>query len=190
MRLVDANMLIYSLVASFPQHEKAKAWLDKKLNDSPPLGLPWPSLLSFVRLVANPRIFERPEPVSEAWTQVEGWVDAPASWIPQPTDRHVEILGSLMTKTIMKANLVPDAHLAALAIEHGLTVCSTDGDFARFPNLSWVSAYRSTTGLILTWRTSFAGVTMSTAVSSRVKTLIRSFFILKTIRFSKISRNL
>jgi hypothetical protein len=101
------------------------------------VGLPWPSLLGFVRLVTNPRVFERPEEVGAAWRQVESWLDCPSVWVPLPTERHREILGPLIARTTGRANLVPDAHLAALAIEHGLLLCSTDGDFARFPDLRW-----------------------------------------------------
>lgn len=137
MILVDANLLVYARVASLQQHAAARAWLDGKLNGTAPVGLPWPSLLGFVRLIANPRIFERPEPVASAWKQVEEWLGCAPAWIPQPTDRHREVLGPLLLGHAPRANLVPDAHLAALAIEHGLIVCSTDGDFARYPGLRW-----------------------------------------------------
>ncbi|HEV8637478.1 MAG TPA: type II toxin-antitoxin system VapC family toxin [Chloroflexota bacterium] len=137
MILVDANLLLYAHVASLPRHVAARAWLDGRLNGTASVGLPWPSLLAFVRLVSNPRVFERPEPVADAWRQVESWLDCPPVWIPQPTDRHREVLGQLLRRPGARANLVPDAHLAALAIEHGLLLCSTDGDFARFPGLRW-----------------------------------------------------
>lgn len=137
MILVDANLLIYAHVASLPQHEAARTWLDKRLNGQAPLGLPWPSLLSFVRIVSNPRIFEQPESIATAWTQAEAWLGCAQVWIPLPTERHREILGTLLANTVRRANAVPDAHLAALAIEHGLTLCSTDGDFAQFPGLRW-----------------------------------------------------
>lgn len=137
MRLVDANLLVYAHVASFDQHEAARTWLDEKLNGVTPFGLPWPSLLGFVRLVCNPRIFERPEPIGDAWKQVESWLDCPASWVPLFTDRHREVLALLLKTQGLRANHVPDAQLAALAIEHGLILCSTDRDFARFPGLRW-----------------------------------------------------
>jgi toxin-antitoxin system PIN domain toxin len=111
--------------------------LDERLNGAPAVGLPWPSLLSFVRLVSNPRIFSRPETISSAWQQVQAWLDCPCVWIPSPTERHREVLGPLLGATTSRANLIPDAHLAALAIEHGLTLHSSDGDFARFPGLRW-----------------------------------------------------
>jgi len=135
--LVDANLLIYAHVASLPQHDAARTWLDARLNGPVPLGLPWPSLLSFIRIVANPRIFEQPDSIVNAWTQVEAWLGCAPVWIPHPTDRHREILGMLLANRVRRANMVPDAHLAALAIEHGLTLCSTDGDFAQFPDLRW-----------------------------------------------------
>ena len=137
MRLVDANLLIYAHVASLPQHPAARLWLDEELNGMQRLGLPWPSLLAFVRLASNPRVFEHPETVSQAWRQVDHWLACATAWIPLPTDRHREILGRLLEGTGLGANHVPDAHLAALAIEHGLILCSTDSDFARFADLRW-----------------------------------------------------
>ena len=137
MILVDANLLVYAHVSSFPQHAAARAWLDERLNGTASVGLPWPSLLSFLRLVTNPRVFERPLALTDAWRQVEAWLACPPVWVPSPTERHAEVLGRLLRQAAGRANLVPDAHLAALAIEHGLTVCSTDGDFARFGELRW-----------------------------------------------------
>ena len=137
MILVDANLLNYAQVSILPQYDAARGWLDQRLNGTVRVGLPWPSLLAFVRLVSNPRIFERSQPISMAWRQVEEWLNCPPVWIPQPTDRHREVLGALLSSHAERANLIPDAHLAALAIEHGLILCSTDGDFARFPGLRW-----------------------------------------------------
>jgi toxin-antitoxin system PIN domain toxin len=141
--LVDANLLLYAHVTSFPQHEPARQWLDERLNGAAPVGLPWPTLLAFVRLVSNPRVFEQPESVTDAWSQVEAWLDCAPTWIPLPTDNHRAVLGALIPNAGGRANLVPDAHLAALAIEHGLLLCSTDGDFARFPDLRWENPLRA-----------------------------------------------
>ena len=137
MILVDANLLIYAIGRSFLQHVRARSWLDEKLNGSAAVGLPWPSLLAFVRVTSHPRVFDRPHAVAKAWAQVEAWLDCQAGWIPLPTERHREILGALLRGAATSAALVADAHLAALAIEHGLTLCSTDGDFARFSGLRW-----------------------------------------------------
>ncbi len=137
MILLDANLLIYAHVKSFPKHREAHAWLDEQLNGFAPVGVPWASVTAFLRLVTNPRIFEHPETMAEAWRQAREWLSAEVVRIPQPGERHMEILGELLALPGIDSNLVPDAHLAALALEHGLTLCTSDGDFARFPGLSW-----------------------------------------------------
>lgn len=137
MILLDANLPVYAHVGGMPQHQSARVWLDGKLSGRERVGMPWPSLLAFVRLVSNPRVFERPETVPAAWSQAEEWLSRPNVFVPQPTDRHAEVLGALLRDSSLRANLVPDADLAALAIEHGLLLCSSDGDFARFPGLRW-----------------------------------------------------
>ncbi len=137
MILIDGNLLVYAHVASMRQHQAARRWLDDQLNGSRKVGMPWHSLLAFLRLITNPRIYEQPLSVSNAWSQVESWLDCPVVWVPEPTERYRDILGSLLGRASAGGNLVPDAHLAALAIEHGLILCSTDGDFARFPGLRW-----------------------------------------------------
>jgi hypothetical protein len=136
MILVDANLLIYAHVKEFAEHSAAREWLDEQLNEQPRVGLPWPSLLAFMRITTNARVFERPLSIQKAWAQVEAWLGAPASWVPTPGGQHAAIFASLLPQ-VSRPNLVPDAHLAALAIEHGLTLCSTDGDFARFEDLRW-----------------------------------------------------
>jgi toxin-antitoxin system PIN domain toxin len=135
--LLDANILVYAHVGHFRQHERARTWLDECLAGALPVGLPWSTILAFLRLVTNPRIFERPEPVEQAWRQAEAWLGSPVSWIPEPTERYREIIKTLLLGHGMRANLLPDAHLAALALEHGLVLCSSDSDFARFPGLRW-----------------------------------------------------
>jgi toxin-antitoxin system PIN domain toxin len=137
--LIDANILIYAHVSSFAQHAHMRDWFDQQLNGAAPVGLPWASVLAFLRLVTNPRVFERPEPIVDAWHQVLAWLGCEPVWIPHPTERHAEVLGQLLATPGVHANLVPDAHLAALAIEHGLVLYSTDGDFARFPGLRWLN---------------------------------------------------
>ncbi len=103
------------------------------------VALPWASLLGFLRLATNARMFERPLTMADAWQQVKMWLAAEPTWTPGPTERHAEVLGNLLAQPGVHGNLVPDAHLAALAIEHSLTLCSTDGDFARFPGLRWLN---------------------------------------------------
>jgi hypothetical protein len=135
--LVDANLLVYAHIESASRHAAARAWLDARLNGSARVGLAWPSLLAFMRLVTNPRVYARPAPMALAMRQVSAWLGCDSVWIPPPGERHAELLGGLLAQPGVHGNLVPDAHLAALAIEHGLTLCSTDGDFARFPGLRW-----------------------------------------------------
>lgn len=137
MRLVDANLLVYAVSDTFEQHDRARLWLDQRLNDDVPLGLPWPSLLAFVRLVTNPRIFEHPVDVRVAWGQVDEWLRCGPVWIPHPTEKHPVVLGKLLTGSGVRSALVQDAHLAALALEHGLAVASADADFSRFAGLRW-----------------------------------------------------
>jgi len=134
--LVDANLLVYAHVETLSQHARARSWLDDRLNGTSSVGLPWQSLLAFVRLVSNPRIFEQPLPIKDAWKQVESWLACSVVRIPAPTERHAEVIAPLLSK-VARSNLIPDAHLAAIAIEHGLILCSTDEDFSRFPGLRW-----------------------------------------------------
>ena len=137
MILIDANILLYASVSRFPLHEPARDWLDARLNGETKVGLPWASLLAFLRIATNPRVFERPMPMSRAWEQVDAWLSCDVAWAPSPTERHTSILRRLLNGPGVYGNLVPDAHLAAIAIEHGLELCSTDGDFARFEGLRW-----------------------------------------------------
>ena len=139
MILVDANLLIYAYFEESPQHRQAREWLDDQLSSFAGVGLPWPSLLAFVRIVTNPRVFRQATSAAAAWRQVLDWLACEPAWIPLPTERHADVLGSLIAQPSVHGNLVMDAHLAALAIEHGLTLCSTDGDFARFPELRWTN---------------------------------------------------
>ncbi len=136
MILLDANILLYARVECFEQHTIASNWLDEQLNGVTGVGIPWPTLLAFIRLISNRRVFERPLNTQEAWLQVERWLDCEPVWTPAPTERHREVMSALVPSIGNRPNLVPDAHLAALAIENGLKLCSTDGDFARFPGLA------------------------------------------------------
>ena len=137
MILVDSNLLLYARVSTFPQHDTARHWLESRLVGNVPVGLPWVSLLSFLRIVTNPRLFDDADTPTSAWREVERWLDCPAVWIPPPGERHRTIFGELLLRYGTQTNLVPDVHLAALAIEHGLVLCSADRDFARFEELKW-----------------------------------------------------
>lgn len=136
MILVDVNLLLYATMDSLPEHGTAHRWLEEKLNGVAGVGLPWASLLGFVRLASNPRVFRRPMPVETAWEYVEEWLALPNVFVPEPAERYPEILAALIPEA-GKPELVPDAHLAALAMEYGLTLQSSDRDFARFSGLRW-----------------------------------------------------
>jgi uncharacterized protein len=135
--LVDANILLYALDRRSPFHAPAKGWLETQLNGRRRVGFAWDSLVAFLRISTNPRLSERPLTSSEAIRLVEGWLAAPPAWIPQPTEDHLAVLASLIETHQLTSDLMPDAHLAALAIEHGLVVISADTDFARFGEIRW-----------------------------------------------------
>ncbi len=135
--LVDGNLLLFAVDETSPFHDRAASWMTERLNGSRQVGLPWQSLVAFVRISTNPRAATDPLDPEVAWTHVEEWLGAGPAWIPRPTERHGEILAALVRRYRLRANLVSDATLAALAIEHGLTVCSADTDFARFTELRW-----------------------------------------------------
>jgi toxin-antitoxin system PIN domain toxin len=135
--LVDANLLIYAYNRAAVQHEAAREWLERRLGGPVRVGLPWPSLLAFLRVTTHPRLFSQPVETIDAWKQVANWLSSDVVWIPLPTERHAELLAQLLALPGVRANLVHDAHLAALALEHGLVLHSTDGDFGRFPDLCW-----------------------------------------------------
>lgn len=136
MILVDANLLIYAAVPGFRQHADATLWLTERLRGTARVGLPWPSLLAFLRIVTDARVISPPADLDDAWSLAREWLAEPPSWVPLPGDRHAELLEEVLAES-GGGKRVPDAHLAALAIEHGLTLCSSDRDFARFTALSW-----------------------------------------------------
>jgi uncharacterized protein len=141
--LLDANLLLFAVDRASPFHEAAAGWLTDVLNGARRVGIPWPSLAAFVRISTHPRAAERPLSPEAAWRHVDSWLARDPVWIPGPTERHAEIMGALVSSYQLRGNLVSDAHLAALAIEHGLTVCSTDTDFARFREVRWANPLAS-----------------------------------------------
>jgi uncharacterized protein len=135
--LVDANLLVYANDESAAEHAVARAWFEGVLNRPARVGLPWPSLLAFVRIVSNAAIVRLPVTPAAAWQRATEWLVRDNVWTPLPGPQHGELLAKFFTDRRITSRMVPDAHLAALALEHGLTLCSTDGDFARFPGLRW-----------------------------------------------------
>lgn len=137
--LVDANVLLYAVDEVSPFHERAREWVEAALNGTRRVGIPWASLTAFVRIATNPRALDAALSPAEAWARVEEWLDAPTVWVPQPGQGYRSILGRLVTERDLRANLVADATLAALCIEHGLAIVSADSDFARFPEVEWIN---------------------------------------------------
>lgn len=137
MRLVDANVLIYATNSSSPQHSQARAWIEDALNGAETVGFCWVVLLAFLRITTRGAIMPSPLSVADACSVVKAWLAQPPSQVVHPTSRHAEILFNLLGVVGTGANLTTDAHLAALAIEHGAELWSFDGDFARFPGLAF-----------------------------------------------------
>ena len=137
--IVDANILIYAVDDTSKQHERARDWLEGALNGPRRIGLPWASLTAFVRITTHPRALQSPLNPAAAWTYVEEWLDAPAAWIPAPGPGHRDLLGRLIRDLDLRSNLVSDAALAALCIEHGVSIVSVDSDFARFREIAWLN---------------------------------------------------
>lgn len=133
MICLDVNLLLYATNPADPRHETVRVWFEEQMNGDERVGLPWHTLLGFVR-VSTGRSRRPPLAMDDALDFVEGWLDWDRVWIPEPTPNHHVVLTGLLRK-LPRSHLVPDAHLAALSIEHGLTLCSADADFKLFPGL-------------------------------------------------------
>jgi len=136
--IVDANVLLYAVDSKARFHSPARTWLESALNGVERVGFPWASLMAFQRIATHPRATANPLNAEEAWSYITDWLDAEQAWIPLPTTRHRYVLGELLISGDLRGNLVTDVHLAALAIEHGIGICSFDSDFARFEGVHWL----------------------------------------------------
>jgi toxin-antitoxin system PIN domain toxin len=137
--LVDANLLLYAYHPRAEQHQQSRAWLESVLSGPDLVRFAWLTLWAFFRIVTNPRAFERPLSASAAEAAISSWLAQPVAGIVEPGERHWEILRGLVRDGQTTGPLVMDAVLAALALEHGATVCTTDRDFSRFPGLKWMN---------------------------------------------------
>jgi uncharacterized protein len=139
VRLVDLNILLYAINADGPHHRASKLWIEDTLGGVETVAIPWIVILGFLRLATSRHVFAKPLPVDEAVAIVDGWVGRPNVVALYPGPDHWRILKALVAGTGTAGNLTTDAHLAALAIEHGCQLCSTDADFGRFAQLDWVN---------------------------------------------------
>lgn len=139
MKLIDVNLLLYATNEQAPHHDRARPWFESLMSSGETVALSWAVLVAFVRLTTNPRVLVEPLSGQAALDLVRSWRNHPTVTVVEPTDRHLDVLGHLLAATGVGGNLVSDAHLAALAVEHGATLCSADGDFARFPGLTWAN---------------------------------------------------
>jgi toxin-antitoxin system PIN domain toxin len=135
MILLDANLLLYAYHPQAPEHRRAAQWLESAFSGEDPVGLAWITIWAFIRIVTNSRVFERPLGTDEAVAIAGGWLSQPSAVLLEPGERYWAILRLLLVDGQVSGPLVTDAALAALALEHGAVLCTTDRDFSRFPSL-------------------------------------------------------
>lgn len=139
MKVLDLNVLLYAVNRDSPRHEAARAWLESTLSGEETVALPWVVLLGFLRIATSAHVLPNPITIDQAVSVVDGWLAQAPVVALSPGDEHWAILSRLLSEAGSAGNLTTDAHLAALALEHGAELCSTDADFARFPQLRWVN---------------------------------------------------
>ncbi len=142
MKLPDVNLFLYAYDSRSPRHGAARDWLERTLSGAETVALSWTVLLAFIRLSTRSVVVEQPLSVDAAIEIVESWLDQPCVTVIDPTERHAAVLRELLSPLGAAGNLTTDAHLAALAIEHGALLCSCDTDFARFQGLRWEDPLR------------------------------------------------
>lgn len=139
MKVVDANVLLYAISEDATHHERARRWLDGTLTRGDPVGFTWLVVTAFLRLATNPAVLPEPLSVGVACDVMERWLRQPAATVLEPTSRHVGLVRGLLEPLGAGGNLVADAHLAAVALEHAAEVVSFDNDFSRFTGVRWSS---------------------------------------------------
>jgi len=137
--IVDANLLLYAVDESSGHNTVAASWLQELLDGDIRVGLPWQTIGAFLRISTHPRVAENPLSGPDAWRYIAEWLAVPVVWIPPATEMTARVYERLCEQIQVTGNLVPDAQLAALAIEHGVELASADTDFMRFPGLRWIN---------------------------------------------------
>lgn len=140
--IVDANLLLYAVDENSAHNAAASSWLTEALRGDSRVGVPWQTIGAFLRIATHPRVVENPLSGPEAWRYVADWLAVPVVWIPPATEATARVYARLCEQVEITGNLVPDAQLAALAIEHGVELASADTDFLRFPGLRWTNPLR------------------------------------------------
>jgi toxin-antitoxin system PIN domain toxin len=135
--LIDANLLLYAYHPRAEQHERSRTWLENVLSGSDLVRFAWVTLWAFMRIATTPRVFERPLSATEAEAAISSWLAQPAAGIIEPGERHWSILCGVVRQGQAAGPMVMDAVLAAIALEHGAILCTTDRDFSRFAGLRW-----------------------------------------------------
>jgi len=133
--VIDVNLLLYAHDTASKDHRRAALWLERVFSGAEVIGLSWSTILAFLRIATTPKILSSPYELDDAKSIVTDWLERDNVAIVGPTDRHWRILSGLLPKSRVRGSLIMDAHLAALAIEHGAMLCTNDRDFARFPGL-------------------------------------------------------
>jgi uncharacterized protein len=140
--LVDANILLYAEDSTSSRHEAARTWWDAQISGASPVCLCWTVICAYIRIGTNARVFDRPLSLDQAFSRVQSWLDQPCVRIIAPTARHWTVFQEMLSAGQAVGNLTTDAHLAALALEHGCELASSDADFSRFPRLKWKNPLR------------------------------------------------
>lgn len=141
--LIDTNLLIYAVNRDAPKHDQARDWLEQTLSSNTVIGIPWLVSIAFLRLTTNPRVMQSPITVEQALDYVNGWLQQPCVMPLNPGERHWAILNKLLMTTGSAGNLTNDAHLAAIAIEHGYVIASSDNDYKRFDGVEHINPLES-----------------------------------------------
>jgi len=137
MILPDINVLVHAYNSDSPRHARARQWWEQTVNGPRPVGLPWATILGFIRIMTHRGIMRNPMPPREAIRRARVWLQHPSIQVLTPGEGHGEVLFKLLERLGTAGNLTTDAHLAALAIEYQAELASTDADFGRFPGLRW-----------------------------------------------------
>ncbi len=144
MKLLDVNLLLYAKNPDFPEHARVRRWLEELLESGEPVGLAWITIVAFLRLATNPRLFPRPLSVSEALETTDSWLRRPTVSLLRESEDHWEVFEPIIRAADARADLITDAHLAAIAVEHAATLCTNDRDFGLFPGLKLLDPLAAT----------------------------------------------